>query len=498
MASIHVRDRAPLSARFWRKINLAAAVAGFLIAAIGGSSPLTAAAAPSSPSTTQYYVALGDSLANGAPSYVASIYQHELSTHPNLQLVDLAVPGETSASMLSGNQLSNAESFLRAHAGQVALLTIDIGANDVAGCASLTSINQTCVQQGTGQVQTNLQAILTGLRSAYSGLPIYGMTYYDPFLAFWLNGSAGQSVAQQSVPDAVMFNSALTQVYTGFAAPTADVASTFQTTNFALTGSWNGSVVPENVALICDWTFMCPNEDIHANVAGIAQIASTFEPLIDSGAPASPATTTEPSAPRSTTVGQVATYSVAVVGYTVPSGSVDFSVGSTNLCTTSLTPSPTAFSIATGSCISSASPPGIDTVTADYSGDGVFNPSTGGTTILVTNASPSVTCQRMGFRSAPLLGSCLPRSKTDKIALTGNLGLRSGMDTLTWSPSGLTTTMVLTSTYLGHGACPKAKELETDYSGISTGGTSPYVKANDPVSIKTCSGRLLPGTVATL
>ena len=61
----------------------------------------------------------------------------------------------------------------------------------------------------------------------------------------------------------------------------ADPATLFQTTNFALTGSYDGTTVPENVALICAWTWMCSENDIHANDEGHAELALAFESVID-------------------------------------------------------------------------------------------------------------------------------------------------------------------------------------------------------------------------
>ncbi len=55
----------------------------------------------------------------------------------------------------------------------------------------------------------------------------------------------------------------------------------FQTTNFALTGSYNGTTVPENVALICAWTLMCSENNIHTNDQGHAELALAFEAVID-------------------------------------------------------------------------------------------------------------------------------------------------------------------------------------------------------------------------
>jgi lysophospholipase L1-like esterase len=252
----------------------------------------TAAAAATTPA--QYYVALGDSLGAGtgastaANDYVNLVYQHELASHPGLQLLNLSCGGATTGSVIigpgcsysTGTQLGDAEAFLKAHPGQVALLTIDIGGNDVDGCTSSSGINLSCVQNGLNAISSNLPKILQGLRSADPTLAIYGMDYYDPFLDQWLTGATGQAVAQESEQGAVALNSELAQIYSASGAAMADPATLFQTTDFALTGTYNGTTVPENVALICAWTLMCSQNNIHTNDLGHAELAQAFETSI--------------------------------------------------------------------------------------------------------------------------------------------------------------------------------------------------------------------------
>ncbi len=56
----------------------------------------------------------------------------------------------------TGTQLGDAEQFLQAHRGQVTFLTIDIGANNLDGCFSLSGIDANCVTTGENQVATDL------------------------------------------------------------------------------------------------------------------------------------------------------------------------------------------------------------------------------------------------------------------------------------------------------------------------------------------------------
>jgi lysophospholipase L1-like esterase len=269
----------------------ALATAGSLGFAGVAQGPAAAAAATT---PAQYYVALGDSLGAGtgastsANDYVNLVYQHELANHPGLQLVNLSCGGATTGSVINGpgcsystgTQLGDAEAFLRAHSGQVALLTIDIGGNDVDGCIGSSGINATCIQNGLNAISSNLPQILHGLRAASPTLSIFGMDYYDPFLDQWLTGASGQTIAQESEQGVVALNNELGQIYSASGAAMADPATLFQTTNFALTGTYNGMTVPENVALICAWTLMCSQSNIHANDLGHAELAQAFETSI--------------------------------------------------------------------------------------------------------------------------------------------------------------------------------------------------------------------------
>jgi lysophospholipase L1-like esterase len=176
-------------------------------------------------------------------------------------------------------QLAEAEAFLSLHPGQVAFITMEIGANDITPCFSAAGVNQACAQTAIDAASANLGVILRRLQTAGGPIPIFGMTFYDPFLAFWVSGN--QNAAVQSEQAAVAGNATITNVYQAAGAQVADVQTAFDTTNFAMTGSYNGSAVPQNVANICAWTLMCPAGNIHANATGYSVIANAFEPLID-------------------------------------------------------------------------------------------------------------------------------------------------------------------------------------------------------------------------
>ena len=246
-----------------------------------------------------YYLALGDSLAIGLqPSasgdvatnqgYADDLYAVIRFLKPGLKLEKLGCSGETSTTMIngglcnyagSGSQLAAAVSFLQTH--KVALVTLDIGANDVDGCVHLSPLNidMTCVEEGIASVSSNLPRILIELREAAGpDTPIVAMNYYDPFLAAWTLGPSGQAVADQSLAAATTFNTVLEGVYHAFDIPVADVAKAFHINDFAPVPVIN---LPINVFLTLTWTWMgapAPlGPDIHPNAAGYAIIAAEFD-----------------------------------------------------------------------------------------------------------------------------------------------------------------------------------------------------------------------------
>jgi lysophospholipase L1-like esterase len=244
-----------------------------------------------------YYVALGDSLSKGYmppagdsdQGYVDQLYARLHQQQPQLQLVKLGCSGETTTTMRTGgictyagagSQLAAAVAFLRAHRGAVKYLTIDIGANDIDGCVTNGALDQACVGRGVLSIAGNLFGILSALRQAGGFGPQYaGMTYYDPFLAAWLLGPAGQDLARQSVQITNLVNGLETFEYRLFGLRVADVSGAFQTNNFTEI-PFNGATVPTNVALICAWTFMCAQNNIHPNVTGYGVIAQAFAAVL--------------------------------------------------------------------------------------------------------------------------------------------------------------------------------------------------------------------------
>ena len=286
--------------------------------AAAGPAPAAAHATPSrsgwgpqsSGNDYDYYLALGDSLAWGAQPNSAGVdiksghgYADDLAAYlrqhgdRDLKYVNLGCPGETTGTMLGGDcpylsssgqsykvQETAAIAFLKAHQHSRILVTLDIGANNVDGCVSGLSLNESCIEQGLAAAGTQLPEILGGLKAAAGRyVSFVGMNYYDPFLVTWLDGNSGQALATASVSLSTEFNGIVDKAFAAYHVPVADVSDAFKTTDFTDTGSLDGTTVPINVANICDWTWICATAtsatgpDIHANNTGYSVIARTFE-----------------------------------------------------------------------------------------------------------------------------------------------------------------------------------------------------------------------------
>jgi lysophospholipase L1-like esterase len=238
-----------------------------------------------------YYLALGDSLAYGfqqakfdseSPNvdpatfdtgYVDDFAARLARLSPGIQVINEGCPGETSDSLINGNvttgpghcargngwpwallhhpytdshtQLSDAIAFLRAHPRQTSPVTIDIGANDLLGGATVAHVAQ------------NLGLILGEIRAAAPTTEIIVMGLYNPL--FTVPG------ADQLVEGS--FNPTMAQVASQFHAFFADP---FPAIN-------HGTAYPNEAASVCSQIAICtPLQDIHPFDNGYAAIASVI------------------------------------------------------------------------------------------------------------------------------------------------------------------------------------------------------------------------------
>jgi lysophospholipase L1-like esterase len=264
---------------------------------IGGlNSSVWAKSKKKHPDTPVYYLALGTSLAAGVqadpstgenvvsdvsyPSELAAIIGQDID---NLRLVNLGCPGETAESFIyggicaypHGSQLGQAVAFLHAHRKKTALITIDIGANDVLQCVNGTDIDSECLVSQLEQLSLDLSYILETLHEVAPRVPVVGMNYYNPLLAYYFQDPA---FAEKTITFQIAINTTLESIYAIFGVGVADVAGAFMAYDF--TTDANGNNIPDSVDLICLWTWMCQFQNIHPNDTGYAVIAQEFASVL--------------------------------------------------------------------------------------------------------------------------------------------------------------------------------------------------------------------------
>ena len=227
------------------------------------------------------YLALGDSVTFGFINNAGFEYVNDANfigfptyagLGANMNVVNAACPGETTASFLSSSGIDNgcrefralgaqlhvsysstqldfALAFLKSHP-QTRLVTVGLGADDVLLLNTACSGDLTCIQTGLATVTASMETILSDLRRRFTGTIIvvnyYSTDYSDPIQTGIIT----------------LLNQALAVAATQQGAVIADVFSAFQSAtgggNTCTFGLLNGSFSPTN-------EFTC---DIHPSQSG--------------------------------------------------------------------------------------------------------------------------------------------------------------------------------------------------------------------------------------
>ena len=246
----------------------------------------------------QHYLALGDSLAFGfqpnhdfTHGYVNDLFNNYLQQHGTKDFTDLGCPSEKSTTFIGGglcsyspfsSQLAAAVAYLKANAGKVSPVTLDIGINDVESDASIAPND--CTVPSQTQFETDLTTLDTNLTTTIlpallGALTVDGqvtgsivmMNYYDPFQNICLG-----SPTSAFFDDFNTFNAHLATDASGFGT-IVDVFSPFG----------GGTTFNPN---LCTYTWICtpptspecvfPCPDIHPMDLGYSVIANTFAAAI--------------------------------------------------------------------------------------------------------------------------------------------------------------------------------------------------------------------------
>lgn len=279
-------------------------------------------ASASRTSAQQYLLVLGDSLAAGyqpifrlkLPPVDAATgfrdngylggYAQDVAHATGLRLVDLGCPGETSRSFSgvpaqpactnlyrsefnASSQLAAARAFLSRKRDRVALVTFEIGANDLDACISGGHVSAGCLETNMRAALSAIGGIIAELRSELStydpGARLIALNYYDPFLgrAFTPGGTLGATEAAESLAAVRLFDAQLGAVFRTVHIREVDVAAAFGVGKVAPVERFRGKLLPPDVVDACQLTWMCGTSgqrpDIHPNDAGYAAIASAIE-----------------------------------------------------------------------------------------------------------------------------------------------------------------------------------------------------------------------------
>ena len=165
-----------------------------------------------------------------------------------------------------------------------------------------------------------------------------------------------------------------------------------------------------------------------ASGLGSLNVANVVNSWPTTGSGTSPATVTVTANPSSITTAQGTTIAVTVSGANgTPTGTVSLKSGSFSAAPQSLTNGTVSFSIAAG-----ALPGGTDTITASYSGDSIYAPATGTTTVTVQQLIFTLTATTpAAINAGDSTSSTVTVSSSD--GYTGSVRLTC---TLTSSPAG--------------------------------------------------------------
>lgn len=248
------------------------------------------------------YLALGDSLAQGVQRKGGTFatsregYPDQLAARLRaagtpVALSRIGCSGATVGSLLDGgrecgpaaptpppyenrdaatSQLAYAETYLRARGDRPTLVTIDIGANDLIGCAGVDPAKvRSCFSDGLPGVRERLQETARRLRDAAGpNTVLAAMTYYDPAVAL-----VRQPLAKEAAE-------AFHDIVRRRANPT--IRRTFAARDFVVARvdrafDSDGAATDEAVDTACRLTRLCePGADFHPNAEGYGVIADAF------------------------------------------------------------------------------------------------------------------------------------------------------------------------------------------------------------------------------
>lgn len=250
-----------------------------------------------------YYVSLGDSYAIGyqpSPSPGATPGYTALVAHKtHMALANFGCAGATATSILRAvgceaiaagqgaesyphlTQAAAAEQFIRHHKGEIGLITVSIGGNNVTHCAEVKG-PISCVLSAIPAVQKHVTILARQLRRAAGPtVPIVGLTYPDVILGTWVYPPSHPDPSLATLSVTVfkhLLNPTLKKAYRAAGGRFVNVTRQAggyvplgQKASFPPYGS-----VPVAVGRVCTLTWYCTRGNIHATTAGYALIGKAI------------------------------------------------------------------------------------------------------------------------------------------------------------------------------------------------------------------------------
>lgn len=273
---------------------VAAALAATGLVALSGAAQAGAA-------KLTYYVSVGDSYSVGYQPGVGATtgYAGYVAKKTHLTLANFGCGGATTTSIIdtvgcpdvlphtagahlypTTTQAAAAEAFITAHRGQIGLITVSIGGNDVTACATQATPIP-CVGTAVTSIEKNVTTLATGLRAAAGPrVPIIGLTYPDVLLGAYVYPAQPATAPRMALASesAVAFksliNPALAKAYAAAGGAFVDVTAAtgaYTPLTTTVTVAPYGTI-PRAVARVCTLTWYCAVGNIHATSEGYAFI----------------------------------------------------------------------------------------------------------------------------------------------------------------------------------------------------------------------------------
>jgi hypothetical protein len=257
--------------------------------------------------TTVFYLDIGASVSvgvqptprdpKGQPTnqgYSNRLVTIEAARGVALNLKELGCPGESIATMLYGpdpcyvppdTQLSDAVAFLNAHQKTIILVTVDLGFNTLNVCLRHHDMDLACVIPRLRLLRQQLRQVMLSLTGAAgSNVFFIGVGHYNPYLAQSTKEGSAEVFAKNSVAALRLMNGSLSEVYSSFHIPMADVATAFHEEDARVVRIPRKEATRVNVQYECKLTWMCASKpygpNIHPNDAGYLAIANAIEAVM--------------------------------------------------------------------------------------------------------------------------------------------------------------------------------------------------------------------------